>query len=109
MKFSVQSRTRALLSAAVTAALAASGAVAVSPALAATAAPAEAPLLQITEVAPDTANVGGSDAYEFIVHPRLAGHGPTLFAGLAKHVRIDLVGRQEFRCGAVALRYVPRA
>lgn len=66
MKFSVQSRTRALLSAAVTAALAASGAVAVSPALAATAAPAEAPLLQITEVAPDTANVGGSDAYEFI-------------------------------------------
>lgn len=26
----------------------------------------QAPLLQVTEVAPDTANVGGSDAYEFI-------------------------------------------
>lgn len=26
------------------------------------------------------------DEYEFVVHPRLAGHGPTLFAGLSKHV-----------------------
>mgnify|MGYP001251089222 CR=1 FL=1 len=45
------------------------------------------------------------DEYELIVHPRLAGHGPTLFAGLSKHVDLKLVGRQEFGSGAVALRY----
>ena len=48
------------------------------------------------------------DEYEFIVQPRLAGHGPTLFAGLSKHVELKLVGRLEFGSGAVALRYEPR-
>ncbi|HEX7090559.1 MAG TPA: dihydrofolate reductase family protein [Longimicrobiales bacterium] len=48
------------------------------------------------------------DEYEFIVHPRLAGHGPTLFAGLSKHVDLRLVGRLELGSGAVALRYEPR-
>jgi len=48
------------------------------------------------------------DEYEFIVQPRLEGHGPTLFAGLSKHVELKLVGRREFRSGAVALRYEPR-
>jgi len=52
--------------------------------------------------------LGLIDAYEFIVHPRLAGHGPTLFAGLSKSVDLKLVGRQEFGCGAVAMRYEPR-
>jgi dihydrofolate reductase len=47
------------------------------------------------------------DEYEFVVHPRLAGHGPTLFAGLAQHVELRLVSRREFRSGAVAMRYVP--
>src|SRR5688572_16581527 len=32
------------------------------------------------------AELGLIDEYEFIVHPMLAGHGPTLFAGLSKHV-----------------------
>ena len=45
------------------------------------------------------------DEYEFVVHPRLAGHGPTLFAGLSKHLDLKLAGRLEFRSGAVALRY----
>ena len=45
------------------------------------------------------------DEYEFIVHPRLAGHGPTLFAGLSKHVDLKLVDRLEFGSGAVAMRY----
>jgi dihydrofolate reductase len=45
------------------------------------------------------------DEYEFIVHPRVAGHGPTLFAGLAKPVDLKLVGRLELGSGAVALRY----
>src|SRR5262245_48785661 len=30
------------------------------------------------------AELGLIDEYEFIVHPMLAGHGPTLFAGLSK-------------------------
>src|SRR5205814_4495691 len=29
------------------------------------------------------AELGLIDEYEFVVHPRLAGHGPTLFAGLS--------------------------
>ena len=52
--------------------------------------------------------LGLIDEYEFVVQPRLAGHGPTLFAGLSKHVDLTLVSRHEFRSGAVAMRYEPR-
>jgi len=48
------------------------------------------------------------DEYEFIVHPRLAGHGPTLFAGLSRWIDLKLVDRKEFASGAVALRYVEK-
>jgi hypothetical protein len=48
------------------------------------------------------------DEYEFVVHPRLAGHGPTLFAGLSKPIDLKLVSRVEFRSGAVATRYEVR-
>src|SRR5262245_17468122 len=51
------------------------------------------------------AELGLIDEYEFVVHPRLAGHGPTLFAGLPKYIDLKLVSRLEFRSGAVALRY----
>ena len=54
------------------------------------------------------AELGLIDEYEFVVHPRLAGHGPTLFAGLSKHVDLRLVNRLEFGSGAVAMRYEPR-
>ena len=54
------------------------------------------------------AELGLIDEYEFIVHPRIAGHGPTLFAGLSKYVDLKLVGRREFGSGAVALRYEPK-
>ena len=54
------------------------------------------------------AELGLIDEYEFVVHPRLAGHGPTLFAGLSKPVDLKLVSRLEFRSGAVAMRYEPR-
>ena len=54
------------------------------------------------------AELGLIDEYEFVVHPRLAGHGPTLFAGLSKRVDLKLVSRLEFGSGAAALRYVPR-
>jgi dihydrofolate reductase len=55
------------------------------------------------------AELGLIDEYEFIVHPRLAGHGPTLFAGLSKSVELKLVGEQAFRSGAVSMRYEPRS
>jgi len=54
------------------------------------------------------AELGLIDEYEFVVHPRLAGHGPTLFAGLSKHVDLKLVGRLELGSGAVAMRYEPK-
>jgi dihydrofolate reductase len=54
------------------------------------------------------AELGLIDEYEFVVQPRLAGHGPTLFAGLSKHVDLRLASRLEFDSGAVALRYEPR-
>jgi dihydrofolate reductase len=54
------------------------------------------------------AELGLIDEYEFVVQPRIAGHGPTLFAGLSKPVDLKLVSRLEFGSGAVALRYEPR-
>ena len=53
------------------------------------------------------AEMGLIDEYEFVVHPRVAGHGPTLFAGLSKHLDLELVDRLEFGSGAVAMRYEP--
>jgi dihydrofolate reductase len=54
------------------------------------------------------AELGLIDEYEFVVQPRIVGHGPTLFAGLSKFVDLKLVNRQEFSSGAVALRYEPK-
>jgi dihydrofolate reductase len=55
------------------------------------------------------AELGLIDEYEFVVHPRLVGHGPAVFAGLTKYVDLSLVGRREFGSGAIALRYEPRS
>jgi riboflavin biosynthesis pyrimidine reductase len=49
------------------------------------------------------------DEYELVVQPRLAGHGPTLFAGLSKTIDLKLVSRLELGAGAVAMRYEPRS
>jgi dihydrofolate reductase len=49
--------------------------------------------------------LGLIDEFEFVVHPKLAGHGPTLFAGLSKPVDLKLVSRLEYGSGAVAMRY----
>ncbi|MFC3995774.1 dihydrofolate reductase family protein [Nocardiopsis sediminis] len=54
------------------------------------------------------AELGLIDEYEFVVHPRIVGHGPTLFAGLSKHVDLKPVSRLELGSGAVAMRYEPR-
>ena len=53
------------------------------------------------------ADLGLIDEYEFVVWPVVAGHGPTLFAGLGERLELKLVERQELRSGAVALRYQP--
>jgi len=55
------------------------------------------------------AELGLIDEYAFVVHPVLAGHGPTLLAGLRERIELEPVGRQEFRSGAVAVRYRPAA
>jgi dihydrofolate reductase len=52
--------------------------------------------------------LGLIDEYELVVHPRIAGHGPTLFAGLSKPIDLKLVSRLELGSGAVAMRYEPR-
>ena len=51
------------------------------------------------------AELGLIDEYEFVVHPRVAGYGPTLFAGLSKPLDLKLVSRLEYASGAVAMRY----
>ena len=53
------------------------------------------------------ADLGLIDEYEFLVQPVLAGHGPTLLAGLRDRIQLELVDRHELRSGAVALRYRP--
>ncbi len=53
------------------------------------------------------ADLGLIDEYEFLVQPVVAGHGPTLLAGLRERIQLELVNRHEFRSGAVALRYRP--
>ncbi|HEY7788908.1 MAG TPA: dihydrofolate reductase family protein [Vicinamibacterales bacterium] len=55
------------------------------------------------------AELGLIDEYELVVHPRIAGHGPTLFAGLSKPVDLRLAGRLELGSGMVAMRYVARS
>ncbi len=54
------------------------------------------------------AELGLIDEYEFVVHPRLVGHGPTLFAGLPMMIDLTLIDRVEFGSGVVAQRYEPR-
>ncbi|HVM06989.1 MAG TPA: dihydrofolate reductase family protein [Acidimicrobiales bacterium] len=53
------------------------------------------------------ADLGLIDEYEFLVLPTIAGHGPTLFAGVSQRVDLKLVDKREFGSGAVALRYEP--
>jgi dihydrofolate reductase len=54
------------------------------------------------------AELGFIDEYELVVHPRIAGHGPTLFAGLSRPLDLKLVSRLELGSGVVAMRYEPR-
>lgn len=54
------------------------------------------------------ADLGLIDEYVFVVQPVLAGHGPTLLAGLRERVELEVVGREDFRSGVSVLRLRPR-
>ena len=54
------------------------------------------------------AELGLIDEYELVVHPRVAGHGPTLFAGLSRILDLELVDEEPLGAGIVARRFVPR-
>ncbi|MNT95615.1 hypothetical protein D3C72_2375260 [compost metagenome] len=46
------------------------------------------------------------DEYQFLVHPRIVGHGPTLFgSGLPGTRRLELISAKPFRSGVVAMHY----
>jgi len=46
------------------------------------------------------------DEYKFLAHPRIAGHGPTLYqGGLPSTRRLELVSATPLRNGAVAMHY----
>ena len=53
------------------------------------------------------AALGLIDEYQFVVHPKVVGHGPRLFEGLSIPLDLKLVDRVEYGSGAVALRYLP--
>lgn len=55
------------------------------------------------------ADLGLIDEYELVVHPVLAGRGPTVLSGLRERIALELVEREEFRSGALVLRYRPAA
>jgi dihydrofolate reductase len=46
------------------------------------------------------------DEYKFLIHPRIAGHGPTLYQGGLPNTRqLEFVSAKPLRCGAVAMHY----
>lgn len=46
------------------------------------------------------------DDYLFLVRPRIAGHGPTLFEGGLPATRtLELISATPLRCGSVAMQY----
>lgn len=53
------------------------------------------------------ADLGLIDEYVFVVQPILAGHGPTLLAGLRERIQLQRVDRKDFRSGVAALRFRP--
>jgi len=52
--------------------------------------------------------LGLIDEYEFLIHPRIVGHGPRLFAGLTEHIDLQLVDQSTLTSGAIVAVYVPR-
>ena len=49
--------------------------------------------------------LGLIDEYRIVVHPILAGHGPTLFQGLERSRHLQLVSTKRLKSGVMALHY----
>ena len=63
-------------------------------------------LLGSGKLATELDRLGLIDEYRFLVHPRIAGHGPTLYeAGLPGTRRLELISAAPLRNGAVAMHY----
>ncbi len=63
-------------------------------------------LLGSGKLATELDRLGLIDEYKLLVHPRIAGHGPTLYqSGLPGTRRLELVSAEPFRNGAVAMHY----
>ena len=45
------------------------------------------------------------DEYRLVVHPVLAGHGPTLFQGLERSRRLELISTERLKSGVMAMHY----
>ena len=53
--------------------------------------------------------LGLIDEYRLVLHPVLAGHGPTLFQGLEPARQLELVSTKPLKSGALALHYRRKA
>jgi dihydrofolate reductase len=49
--------------------------------------------------------LGLIDEYRIVVHPVLAGHGPTLFQGLERSRSLELLSTTRLKSGVMALHY----
>jgi dihydrofolate reductase len=63
-------------------------------------------LLGSGQLAAELDRLGLIDEYKFLVQPRIAGHGPTLYqSGLPNTRRLELVSAKPLRSGVVAMHY----
>jgi dihydrofolate reductase len=51
--------------------------------------------------------MGLIDEYRIVVHPKLAGHGPTLFRDLDRSRRLELLSTKRLRSGVMAMHLRP--
>jgi dihydrofolate reductase len=63
-------------------------------------------LLGSGKLATELDRLGLIDEYHLLVHPRIVGHGPTLYeGGLPSARRLELISTRPLRNGAVAMHY----
>ena len=49
--------------------------------------------------------LGLIEDYRLVVHPVIAGHGPTLFQGIERRRELELVSTHQLQSGAMAMHY----